>query len=41
MLLILVPLGVLDLFLKIIGVKINFLDPFINKFYPDLWGQED
>jgi glycosyltransferase involved in cell wall biosynthesis len=41
MLLILLPLGILDLFFKTIGVKVNFLDPFIKKFYPDLWGQED
>lgn len=41
MLLILVPLGVLDLALRTIGLKVNFLDPFIKKFYPDLWGAED
>lgn len=40
MLLILVPLGVLDLFFQKIRIKINFLDPFINKFYPHLWEQD-
>jgi len=41
MLLILVPLGVFDLFFRTIGLKVNFVDPFIKRFYPDLWGQED
>jgi len=41
MLLILVPLGVVDLTLRTIGLKVNFMDPFIKKFYPDLWGAED
>ncbi len=41
MLLILVPLGVFDLALRTIGLKVNFLDPFIKKFYPDLWGQKN
>ena len=41
MLLILVPLGVFDLAFRTIGLKVNFMDPFIKRFYPDLWGQED
>lgn len=41
MLLILLPLGVFDLAFRTIGLKVNFMDPFIKKFYPDLWGQEN
>jgi len=41
MLLILVPLGVFDLAFRTAGLNVNFMDPFIKKFYPDLWRQED
>ena len=41
MLLVLLPLGILDLSLRTIGLNVNFMDPFIKMFYPDLWEQED